>query len=100
MQTNALTPDKEEYDEAPARLRGDLWGNDAIVLSSCYQFTIKRQNKLYNRLCQLIFQSSLACFGSMARGSRAGVSVQWHSEKTVSKSHCTVHVVSQYYVCA
>ena len=27
MQTNALTPDKEEYDEAPARLRGDLWGN-------------------------------------------------------------------------
>ena len=34
MQTNALTPDKEEYDEAPARLRGDLWGNVEIVLSS------------------------------------------------------------------
>ena len=75
IQTNALTPDKEEYDEAPARLRGDLWGNVEIVLSSCYQFTIKRQNKLYNRLCKLIFQSSLACFGSMAQESKAGVSM-------------------------
>ena len=33
MQTNALTPDKEEYDETPARLRGDLSGNGEIVFS-------------------------------------------------------------------
>ena len=48
----------------------------SLTRTPFYPKCTKRQNELYNCFCELFLRVPLACLGSMARGSRAGASVE------------------------